>query len=262
MVTMKPELQLFFELKIQAEELPYRDDGALDALRRRGDLLISKFFGEAHEYRLKMRRISLLPEGFRNGMSENDYKLPWELGKREFVHLIKTIIQEIQLSAIPNSQPPEKTLEAGNDSVFIVHGHDNDMKLAVARLLEKLGINPIILHEQPNRGQTMIEKLTDNASRAGFAIVLLSPDDIAKGIKETEDAFRTRPRQNVVFEMGFFIGLLGRSNVIALYKTKDFEILSDYQGVVYIPYDGNNWSFDIVKELKSAGFRVDANLLI
>lgn len=41
--------------------------------------------------------------------------------------------------------------------VFIVHGHDELMMNSVARFISKLDLEPIILHEQPNEGRTIIE---------------------------------------------------------------------------------------------------------
>ena len=54
--------------------------------------------------------------------------------------------------------------------VFIVHGHDVEAKLEVARFIEKLNLEPIILHEQANDGLTIIEKI-EKYSDVGFGIV-------------------------------------------------------------------------------------------
>ena len=157
-------------------------------------------------------------------------------------------------SKMDDNQP--KTL-----NVFIVHGHDEEMKQSVARVLGQLGLNPIILHEQPNGGRTVIEKFERNAD-VGFAIALLSPDDM--GYLSNGDAANAVPRarQNVILELGYFVGALGRDKVVAL-KRGDTEIPSDFNGVVYTPYDQNgHWRFELVKELKEAGFSVDANSLL
>lgn len=143
--------------------------------------------------------------------------------------------------------------------VFIVHGHDEQARETVARFVEKLGLEAIILHEQPNAGRTIIEKFEDY-SNVQFAIVLLTPDDVGKGSSETE--LNPRARQNVIFELGFFIGKLTRKNVCALYK-EEVEILSDYQGVLYHPLDsGGGWKLALAKELKAAGFNIDMNRVL
>ncbi|KKN33447.1 hypothetical protein LCGC14_0803790 [marine sediment metagenome] len=114
------------------------------------------------------------------------------------------------------------------------------MKVSVARTLERLGLNPIILHEQPNQGKTIIEKF-EKYSDVGFAIILLSPDD--KGYpKEYDNSHaKFRARQNVIFEFGYYVGKIGRENVIALYlENEDFEMPTDLSGIIYIPFDEND----------------------
>ncbi len=142
-----------------------------------------------------------------------------------------------------------------SNKVFVVHGHDEAAKQAVARYLERLGLTPIVLHEQPNQGSTIIEKFESHAD-VGFAVVLLTPDDMGAPAKE---APRPRARQNVIFELGFFIGRLGRERVCALVKG-DVETPSDYDGVAYTKFDdAGGWRMKFVQELKAAGFDVDAN---
>ncbi len=147
--------------------------------------------------------------------------------------------------------------------IFIVHGHDEAMKHSVARTLEKLGLEPVILHEKPNEGRTIIEKFTDY-SDVSFAVVLLSPDDLAfEKNQEAKDA-KLRARQNVIFELGYFIGKIERKHVLVLYhEEKNFDMPSDYSGVLYTPYDNaGRWRYDLVRELKASGYDVDANKLI
>ena len=150
----------------------------------------------------------------------------------------------------------EETNTINLKDVFVVHGHNETIKLEVVRTLEKLKLNPIILHEQANEGLTIIEKF-EKHSEVGFAVVLLTYDDFGNS-KSNEDK-KKRARQNVVFELGYFIGKLGRHKVMPLYEN-EVELPSDMLGVVYEPLDlGGNWKFKLVKELKSAGFNVNAN---
>lgn len=141
--------------------------------------------------------------------------------------------------------------------VFVVHGHDEGMKASVARFLEKLDLHPIILHEQPNGGKTIIEKFESNADVA-FAVVLMSPDDEGreKGKKDEKGEIaplEDRARQNVILELGYFIGRLGRSRVCAL-RSGELEIPSDVLGILYVPYDSNGgWKIQLVKELRESG---------
>jgi predicted nucleotide-binding protein len=148
--------------------------------------------------------------------------------------------------------------------VFVVHGHDHGIKETIARFLSKLKLNPIVLHEQPNKGNTVIEKFEQH-SGVSFAIAIFSHDDlgIAKADistnKTLEESVRPRARQNVVLEFGYFLGALGRKNVVAIIED-GVETPSDYSGVLYIPYDAaDGWRLRLVKELKAAGLDVDAN---
>ncbi len=170
---------------------------------------------------------------------------------------IEQLETEIQLA---------KLLETSNDTietspisnrVFVVHGHDQGGKEAVARFLEKLGLEPVILHEKPNAGRTIIEKFSDY-SDVHFAVILITGDDEGKP-KGSSEVLKLRARQNVILELGYFLGKLGRARVCALHED-GVEIPSDYQGVLFVPLDKNDkWKYDLVTELKAAGFTVDAN---
>lgn len=160
-------------------------------------------------------------------------------------------------SSEPTVAPKVKE-EKANKKVFIVHGHDNEMKSEVARLVEKLDLEAIILHEQANQGKTIIEKF-EKHSDVSYAIVLLSPDDVGKA-KVNQGQLNQRARQNVVFELGFFMGKLGRDKVCAIMKDS-VEKPSDVDGVVYIPYSGS-WRYDVAKEIKEAGITIDMNKLL
>jgi CheY-like chemotaxis protein len=144
--------------------------------------------------------------------------------------------------------------------VFIVHGHDDIARETVARFIEQLGLRAIILGDQPSNGRTIIAKI-EHYSRVGFVIVLLTPDDIGYAKSQPRQK-KFRARQNVIFELGFFIGKLGHSRVCSLYK-EDVEILSDYQGVVYIPLDSDGgWKIRLARELLAAGIHFDQKNLI
>ncbi|MDY0144357.1 MAG: nucleotide-binding protein [Bacteroidales bacterium] len=147
------------------------------------------------------------------------------------------------------------------NKVFIVHGHDEAVKTNVARFVEKLGLETIILHEQANKGQTIIEKFESNAAEVAFAIVLLTPDDIGAP-KNTPDEIQLRARQNVIMELGYFCAALGRDKVCVLYK-KDVEIPSDYLGVVYTEMDDKEgWHLKLAKEMKEASLDINLNNIL
>jgi len=150
----------------------------------------------------------------------------------------------LRLLERPSSQP--KIAQSSN-RVFIVHGHNQVKVHEVARFLDTKGYSSVILHEQPNRGMTIIEKI-ESHSDVGFAIILYSPCD--KGAIQNADDLKPRARQNVVFEHGYFVAKLGRERVCALY-CDGVELPSDNAGVVYIPF-WDNWQMKLLEELKAA----------
>lgn len=140
--------------------------------------------------------------------------------------------------------------------VFIVHGHDEAPRETVARFLATIGLDPVILHEQANKGMTIPEKLAAYAN-VGFAVVLITPDDEGR-VKGAAD-LQFRARQNVILELGYFVGRLGRDRVCALLRGQ-VEIPSDYVGVVYTPFDeGGGWRQKLAQELEAAGYDIDWN---
>lgn len=156
------------------------------------------------------------------------------------------------LKYISESKPESKS-KVKNKKIFIVHGRDNSAKTAVKELLRDWGLEPTILHEKPNKGRTIIEKFEDY-SDVSYAIVILTPDD--KGRSKDVNKLNNRARQNVVFELGFFYGKLGRDRVACLYKN-GVELPSDIKGIVYIPFDKDlqrDVSEELRKELRAAGF--------
>jgi predicted nucleotide-binding protein len=153
---------------------------------------------------------------------------------------------------IPADMPaPPRPTAAGEPSrkVFLVHGRDNAARNEVALFLQKIGLEDIILHERPNGGRHLLTKFREEADGAAFAVILMTPDDVGCVVGDT---LRPRARQNVVFELGFFIGKLGPANVAALVKA-DVEKPSDFDGIAYIALDpAGNWKKELARELNHA----------
>ena len=178
--------------------------------------------------------------------------------------VVRTRLGWLGKRTLPGSPPPEQrpTGTPLSDRVFVVHGRDDGLKESVARLLDRLDLVPVILHEQPNKGRTIIEKFEEECRDVGFAVVLLTPDDKGGLATGSPEAFRLRARQNVLLELGFFLARLGRKRVCALYK-KGVELPSDYDGVLFLPADDRDgWHLELAKELREAGMRVDLNRLV
>jgi hypothetical protein len=170
--------------------------------------------------------------------------------------LIIPFTRDFKRYVLSRGKPAERLVVPGSNKVFIVHGHDNAALQGLARFLEKLGLEAIILMEQPNRGRTIIEKFEDSAGEVGFAVVLMTPDDI--GGAAGQDQF-VRARQNVLFELGYFSGKLGRGRVCLLRKGT-VEMPSDLFGVIYTDMDdAGAWRQKLVLELKAAKLDFDAD---
>lgn len=227
------------------------------------EYLKNSFNNENNEYRTNYSRVNsffVISSGG-NSPAEKLKELKEDIQNK--VEHLESLVERVELiksdiEIIPKQAPIDTRL-ADTKQIFIVHGHNTAIQQTVARTIEKLGLTPIILHEKPNAGKTIIEKF-ETHSNVGFAIILLTDDD--EGKSKTEIDLKKRARQNVVLELGYFIGKLGRSKVLPLYS-ENVELPSDIHGLLYIPLDkAENWKFSIVKELKEAGYTVDANKLL
>ncbi|MFT5761275.1 MAG: putative nucleotide-binding protein [Polaribacter sp.] len=181
-----------------------------------------------------------------------DYTFEEEKG-----YIISALTSCLRIKPKTNTKEFNSKPELDLSKVFIVHGHDDEAKSKTARFVEKLGFEAIILHEQASSSKTIIEKI-EEYSNVGFGIILYTPCDV--GAKQNKNIdLKPRARQNVVFEHGFLIGKIGRSNVCALVKG-DVETPNDISGVVYVSMDkSDSWKYAIAKEMKKANYDVDMN---
>ncbi len=162
---------------------------------------------------------------------------------------------EQQTNSKVNASSSDTKQSGVSRKVFIVHGHDEGARETVARFLTQLEFEPIILHEQANQGKTVIEKV-ETYGDVPFAVVLLTPDDI--GCKKGGTP-NPRARQNVLLELGYFVGRLGRNHVCALMRD-EIEMPSDFTSIVYENFDSSGaWKLALGRELKAVGFEVDLN---
>jgi len=138
--------------------------------------------------------------------------------------------------------------------IFVVHGHDRALLHETVRTLEKASSREVVvLHEQPNAGRTILEKFESHAATASYAVVLLTGDDVGGA---TGESTSPRGRQNVIFELGFFFGKLGRERVAVLLGP-GVEQPSDISGLIYIEIDAAGaWKYELGRELQSAGIDV------
>jgi len=186
-------------------------------------------------------------------------------GIKNLVARLRSILGRLELY----EEMPSKSLAVSGSKqhqrtgrkVFIVHGHDESLKQSVARLVGAVELEPIILHEQPNAGRTIIEKFEEH-SDVEYAIVLLTPDDEGHLKKEPKSALKDRARQNVILELGYFIGKLGRDRVCAVY-VDGVELPGDMSGVLYTPFDeAGSWKYRLAREMQTAGLPIDLNKVV
>jgi len=203
-----------------------------------------------------------------SGISFGDYpqRHHYQEGVRGHIERAVALLQEAQrtlgedladVAHIPVSAAKATAAIKPSNKVFVVHGHDDAAKEGLARFLEKMELEAVILHEQPDQGRTIIEKFEQYAGQVGFAVVLLTPDDL--GAAKADPNQNVRARQNVVFELGYFAGKLGRGKTCLLRKG-GVEMPSDLYGVIYTELDpADGWKMKLVKEMKAAGLVFDAN---
>ena len=193
-------------------------------------------------------------------MTKTDYQQPYLRGLESATAILNSMIDEIEEYweddiEVSSSEVPKTFRQTNTSQVFVIHGKDHGTRDTVTRFLEDLGLETVILQEQPDQGRTIIEKFEQYA-QCDFAVALFTPDDVGGS---HDNDLQPRARQNVIFEFGYFIGKFGRDRVRALVKGRQ-EIPSDYSGVMYIPLDeSDGWKMLLIREMKSAGFDIDAN---
>ena len=242
-----------------------RWDAGVKALQASIDETLSNAFGHNSVDFKRYASAADLDDGpifVNRSASPHEFQGYFSAGKDKAIKLLHQAVRSLEEKledAQPNhafsSDADSERSAAKSRKVFVVHGRDDGPKEAVARFLEQLGFTPIILHEQANQGRTVIEKIEAHRD-IGFAVVLLTPDDV--GGLEGEQS-QPRARQNVLLELGYFVGLLGRRNVCALQKG-EVEIPSDWRGVLNEKFDEQGaWRMALARELQSAGHAVDWN---
>lgn len=226
-------------------------DSEFKAWRTDVQLCLSGLYGEKS---IQLKNFNSRPFSPMVIVQNTDFHEPYvrdlETTKKEFKRYIDDFEDESSNANVKKNRTP-------NNKVFIVHGHDGELKEKVARRLEQQGIEAIILSEQVNRGKTIIEKL-EAYSDVHVAIALFTQDDLGAA-KEEKGNEKYRARQNVVFEAGYFMGYLGRENIIMI-TDENVEIPGDLSGMVYTTKD--NWEFEMLKELNAAGMKIDMNKLL
>jgi len=262
--TISPDMALRRLEKLLAQIPEIRSGGhgssSLSTWEGNVKIVLSELYGENSLVFKEFAKIWFTPAMYYDGQPESDFVRSFNSGLDEATGFLQSRIGDLRERAGDggrNAIVPTLQAQASGHKIFLVHGHDHGNKEAVARFLGKLDLEPIILHEQPDKGRTIIEKLESHARETNCAIVILTADDVGY-CKEKAEEKEQRARQNVVLELGYFVGKLGRERTFALVE-RGLTLPSDIHGVVYIPLDDGEWRLRLVRELKAAGFDVDAN---
>lgn len=237
-----------------------RNSAEFKAWLSNSETLLCKVFGDETVYIKNFKNIKYTIYNLGN-ISEEELQAKYQKGLDEANILIQSYIENIMILDSDEEEiiDVDGINQDASNKIFIVHGRDDVAKLEVARYLEKLKLQPIILHEQANEGKTIIEKI-ETYTDVKYAVVLYTPCDIG-GLKgSSSEELKDRARQNVVFEHGYLMGKIGRNKVSALVKGS-IETPNDISGVVYISMTEGNWQINLAKELKAAGYEIDFNVL-
>jgi predicted nucleotide-binding protein len=248
--------------EFEPESIADRGDPSVDGLEKRIDETLERAFGPGTSRYERFRGAATLDNGpytmvmHGRGPPPVDHRRYLREGKASSLALLgealRTLEEEIEEHT--GGTAPIATGSTHSRKVFVVHGRDNEAKIDVARFLGKIGLEEIILHERPNAGRHLLTKFQEEADGASYAVVLITPDDEGGVVGGPQ---RKRARQNVIFELGFFIGKLGSSHVAALVKG-DVETPSDFDGIGYIALDtAGGWKGLLARELKQAGVPFD-----
>ena len=251
------------ELALFSPSVDIKSEPGFQKLRRSARVAVAHIFGEEGNHMTELIRILYQSFTYTRRSSVEERLADSDRVLYALKGLLESMIEEVKEYWTDEAPADQRSGESTNadqtsNKVFLVHGRDDGTKARVARFLERIKLDPVVLQEMPNQGNTIIEKFEHYASTVKFAVALLTPDDEGSLSNETGNP-QPRARQNVIFELGYFVGKLGRDRTCALVKG-NLEMLSDYSGVIYIRLDDDDgWQMRLIQELKSAGYNVDAN---
>jgi predicted nucleotide-binding protein len=144
-------------------------------------------------------------------------------------------------------------IKSPESKVLIVNGNSEEMALAVTGFIKDYDVTPFLLHEGQNGANIFMEH--GFYSGVDCAVVVLSRDDFK---------FRPRSQSNVVLEIGYLMGKLGKEKVIVLYREfASFKIPLEYSGATHIEYDDDgSWQDELAGALRNRGIRLSSEELV
>ncbi len=255
----KDETELIHGLLDLIDSIPELDLIEIDNLVAKTKMYLKNLYPDSADTYIKdLNRITFSP--ITSSATNEKRKDVWESGKKRLKCFIERIIEEKKLFG--KSEKRGNMKKKNTIKIFITHGHDNDFRNAVELFLKNNNIEVVILEKMVSKGKAIIEKLEQN-SDVKCAIVLISPDDELTMKENTI----YRARQNVIWEFGFFAGLLSRDKLIFIKnpftkenKNVTIELPSNMEGLIWINYDksNRNWKIELSKELNEIGYSVDS----
>ncbi|MDN5091020.1 nucleotide-binding protein [Aliarcobacter butzleri] len=250
---------LLTELKDLPEFVYSGDNNIFDKWHRKAERHIKNIFNNKNSQSTEFCSVRFKPTVY--STSNVQYNINNSIsahnnGRNKVKTLIEAFIEEVEEwsdDIVKVTMPKQISSTNNSNKIFIVHGHDELIISQVSEVLRKLGLEPIILKDEVNNGNTIIEKIERLSNDVGFGIVLYTACDV--GGKD-EKSLNPRARQNVVLEHGYLMAKIGRKNTMALVKDK-IEIPSDLSGLGYTAADENKaWQYKLVDELKASGYNV------
>jgi predicted nucleotide-binding protein len=193
-------------------------------------------------------------------------------------HLIESIVkgkvkgvylctEKFLPSSVNVSSPTQSATSASGSlsrRIIVVSGADEEMNHAITGALTKLSLIPLILCEEPSHGKKIVENFSRDYADIAFAVVLLSPDDFGYAKNEAPTKQKLRPKQDVVFELGYLLGSLGKANVLVFFReSANFEIPNNFEGIKFTAFDDrDSWKLALLRELSNCGFVVDGDRIL
>jgi predicted nucleotide-binding protein len=160
-------------------------------------------------------------------------------------------------------QPKEAVASNRRQRLFVVSGKDYLMNQAVVGALTKLFLVPVVLQEQPSQGRKILENFTSYIDMK-FAVVLLSPDDCVYPKDDKTTKSKLKPRQDIIFLLGYLLGKLGAERVLVLFReSENFEIPNDFEGIKFVAFDDRgSWKLALIRELTAIGYSIEEQRIL
>ncbi len=254
---MASRLESAEQLVTRISQAKYEDGKTVQALLAATREQAVAWFGADSVYVQQLEQIERDRKRAWNRMSAN-----WQT-LQKLLPVAEAMRDEVRLDREPQTpadRPPATPL---GQEIFVVHGRDVQMKLAVARALQKLGLSALVLSEEERQDTSFMARIAEHPD-VGFAIVLLAPDEMGYAAGAAPRPARPRGSQDLILQLGYFLGRLGPERVLALYRPLEgFELPTDPTHLLFTPFDAvGRWQFDLLKQLKACGYQVDAGRLL